>query len=128
LNTPNNPRTSLWISYFSLFTSVGTLFCCALPSLLVVLGMGASLAGLIGFIPQLVWISEYKVIVFSVSGLMIGLSAWWTYQSRNNPCPIDPELARACSTSRTWSIWILSFSALVWTLGFVFAFVAPVLL
>ena len=30
------------LSYISLFTSFGTLLCCALPSLLVLLGLGAS--------------------------------------------------------------------------------------
>ena len=33
-------------SYLSLFTATGTLLCCALPSLLVTLGLGATLAGL----------------------------------------------------------------------------------
>ena len=36
---------SLIAPYLSLFTSFGTVFCCALPSLLVSIGMGAAFAG-----------------------------------------------------------------------------------
>jgi hypothetical protein len=32
------------LGYLSLFTSLGTLLCCALPSLLVLLGLGATVA------------------------------------------------------------------------------------
>ena len=37
-------RGPLW-DYLSLFTSFRTLLCCTLPSLLVLLGMGATVAG-----------------------------------------------------------------------------------
>ncbi len=37
-------RENPWLSYLSLFTSLGTLFCCALPSLLVLFGLGATVA------------------------------------------------------------------------------------
>ena len=46
-----NNDVSLWrqtiLPSLSLFTSVGTLLCCALPALLVTLGMGAALAGFV---------------------------------------------------------------------------------
>ena len=41
--TTTNRRSSL-LSYFSLFTSLSTLLCCALPSLLVLFGLGALVA------------------------------------------------------------------------------------
>ena len=37
----------------SLFTSTGTLICCALPALLVSIGAGAVMAGLIEAVPQI---------------------------------------------------------------------------
>jgi hypothetical protein len=117
----------LLISYLSLFTSTGTIFCCALPSLLVAIGMGASFAGLVGAFPQIVWLSENKMIVFTLSGLMILLSAFITYSNRNAPCPIDPKKALACKYSRMWSIRLLFFSGLIWIVGFSFAFVAPLI-
>lgn len=119
---------NLFISYLSLFTSVGTILCCALPSLLVVLGMGATFAGLIGTFPQLVWISEYKIYVFSVSGVLILASIYLMYSSRNDPCPIDANQARACQAARRGSLIILSFSGVLWLVGFAFAFVLPYVL
>lgn len=35
------------LGYLSLFTSLGTLLCCALPSLLVALGLGATVASVV---------------------------------------------------------------------------------
>ena len=42
------------LSYLSLFTSVGTLLCCALPSLLVLFGLGATVASVLSEAPWLV--------------------------------------------------------------------------
>ena len=118
---------TLFVSYLSLFTSIGTIFCCALPSLLVSLGMGAVFAGLVGAFPQIVWLSENKLLVFLISGAMILMSSLIIYVNRSAPCPIDPDQARACKVSRKWSIRILVFSVLMWLMGFFFAFLAPLI-
>ena len=115
-------------AWFSLFASTGTLFCCALPSLLVVLGMGATMAGLVSSVPQIVWLSEYKALVFSFSAVMISLAIYFQYRARFEPCPIDPVKAKACETSRKWSLYILIFSATLWCVGPFFAFIAPIVL
>lgn len=112
-------------SWFSLFASTGTLFCCALPSLLVALGMGATMAGLVTTFPQIVWLSQYKLYVFTASGMMMTLAAYFTYRARFEPCPIDRNLALACERSRRWSQIILMVSAVIWVIGAFFAFVAP---
>src|ERR1035438_3544864 len=44
-------KRSALLSYFSLFTSLGTLLCCALPSLLVLFGLGASVASALSLMP-----------------------------------------------------------------------------
>lgn len=61
------------LSYFSLFTSVGTLLCCALPSLLVLFGLGASVAAMLSFLPWLVTLSRHKQWTFAVSGFLIAV-------------------------------------------------------
>jgi hypothetical protein len=113
---------SAWIS---LFASTSTLVCCALPSLLVALGMGATMAGLVSTIPQLIWLSQYKVAVFVGSAVMLSFSALLQYRARFEPCPIDHEQAKACSTGRLWSQRILILSVVIWAVGAFFAFVAP---
>ncbi len=115
-------------AYFSLFASTGTLFCCALPSLLVALGMGATMAGLVSTVPQIIWLSQYKVLVFTISGSLIALSALVQYRTRNDPCSIDIKQAEACARARKISVWSLSISAGIWLLGAFFAFVAPYVL
>ena len=119
---------TLFVSYLSLFTSIGTIFCCALPSLLVSLGMGAVFAGLVDAFPQIVWLSENRLLVFLISGAMILMSSLIIYVNRSAPCPIDPDQARACKVSRKWSIRILVFSVLMWLMGFFFAFLAPLII
>lgn len=108
----------------SLFTSVGTLVCCALPALFVTLGAGAALAGLVSTAPWLVALSKYKIWTFSISGVMIILSGLMRWKSRNLPCPIDPEKSRACMKMRKISTIIYLGSVIVWFIGFFFAFVA----
>ena len=65
---------SLIVPSLSLFTSFGTLVCCALPSLFVAVGAGAILAGLLSTMPFLIVLSKYKAILFLVSGTLIIIS------------------------------------------------------
>ena len=56
------------LSFLSLFTSLGTLLCCALPSLLVLFGLGATVATVLSEVPWLVSLSHHKHWVFIVAG------------------------------------------------------------
>lgn len=113
-----------FINYLTLFGSMGTLVCCALPSLLVSLGMGAVMAGLASNIPGLVWISEHKTGVFIFAGLMLALNGIMLWRNRNAPCPIDPDLRDACLSGRKFSARIYFVSLGVFLVGFFFAYVA----
>src|SRR5438445_8030875 len=98
-----NPSTrSALLSYFSLFTSLGTLLCCALPSMLVLFGLGASVASLLSFMPWLVTLSRHKQWTFSLSGVLIALSFVNTYyiapRFRAEQCsPDDPTACEDAS-------------------------------
>jgi hypothetical protein len=108
----------------ALFSSLGTLVCCALPALFVTLGAGAALAGVVTAVPQLIWLSEHKVLLFVFAGCMLSLSAAMRYTSRNAPCPIEAAQAQACARLRRWSSGIFAFSLAVYVIGFYFAFIA----
>lgn len=112
------------LSFFSLFTSTATLLCCALPALLVVLGFGATFASLLSVFPQLIWLSENKLIVFLVSGLVIFSSHLLQRRSQNLDCPIDSK-AQACATTRKSSKVILWIATVFWLIGFSFAYILP---
>lgn len=124
----NNPEKSLWrqtiLPSLSLFTSTGTLLCCALPALLVTLGLGASLAGFVGVFPWITAISEYKIAVFIMAGIMLSLSAWMQWRARHAPCPADARKAKACMRLRQFSWGILIFSIAIYLVGVFFAFFA----
>lgn len=118
------------LSYFSLFTSLGTLLCCALPSLLVLLGLGASVASMLSFLPWLVTLSRHKQWTFLVSGCLIGLSFLNTYylapHLRAQDCnPNDPL---ACADAGRLSKILLWVSAAIYTVGFFVAYaLGPIL-
>lgn len=117
-------KTSLLAPSLSLFTSLGTLVCCALPALLVTLGMGAVLAGLVSAAPQLVWLSAHKEAVFSVAAIMLLIAGGLQWRNRNAPCPADPAKAAACMRLRKASRWIWGIAVVLYSIGFFFAFIA----
>lgn len=111
-----------FLTFFSLFGSLSTLICCALPSLLVSLGMGAVLAGIASNFPGLIWVSENKFSVFIFSGLLLLLNGIMLWKNRNAPCPIDPKLRAACIQGRRISKNVYYLSLIVFGVGFFFAF------
>ena len=122
--------SSSLLSYFSLFTSVGTLLCCALPSLLVLAGLGASVASTLSALPWLVALSRHKQWTFTVSGILIALSFLNMYyiapQLSANACaPGNPS---ACETASKFSKVLLWASAAIYVVGFFSAYLlGPIL-
>ena len=114
-------------SWLSLFTSFGTLICCAIPSLLVFLGLGSSLAGFIGLFPQVVWLSKYKEAIFLVSGGLIFLAFLLSRYAENQPCPVDINQREVCTKTKKSSKLILGVSAIIWFLGFLFSYLLPLI-
>ncbi len=113
---------NLIVPSLSLFTSFGTLLCCALPSLFVAIGAGAVLAGLVSSMPFLIVLSKHKVLLFIISGLLLFISGFLIWYNRNAPCPIDPLQAKACNRLRKFSILIYCSSVVIYSTGFFFAF------
>jgi hypothetical protein len=118
-------RSGFVASVLSLFASSSTLVCCALPALLVALGAGAALPGLVSAFPQLVWLSEHKVGLFSFAGMMLLASSALQWHSRTAPCPADPALRDACEQTRKTSRRVWAASVLLYLLGAWFALVLP---
>jgi len=123
--TPSPREPSAWLSWLSIFTSASTLVCCALPAALVAVGAGAALAGLVGAVPQLVWVSEHEAAVFTVGGAMLAIAGIAQYRARSAPCPGDPRLAAECTRARKLSRSVYAVSLAIFAVGFFFAFIAP---
>jgi hypothetical protein len=112
-------------SFFALFTSASTLVCCALPAIFVSLGAGATFAGLVTNIPQLIWLSEHKGLVFGMAAVGLIVAAYLQRLSASQVCPTDPKLAEACRTTRRNSVLVFRVSVILYLVGAFFAFVAP---
>jgi len=121
-------RQSALSAWLSLLASSGTLVCCALPALLVMLGAGAALSGLVAAVPQIVWLSEHKGWVFGTASVLMGAGGVLQWRNRTAPCPLDPALRAACLRTRRWSLVVYGVSLLLLAIGAAFAFVLPALM
>ena len=124
---PNLVKTK-HLSLLSLFSSGGTLICCALPALLVSLGAGAVMASLVSSVPQIVWFSEHKLGVFIFAGVMLSISGFLQWKARSLPCPSDKALAELCNKTRVNSLRVYFFSVCIFLVGGFMAFIAPLLI
>jgi mercuric ion transport protein len=128
--TTETARRSAVLSYFSLFTSLSTLLCCALPSLLVLCGLGASVASTLSFLPWLVTLSRHKQWTFAISGGLIALSFLNTYYiaPRFQAPECSPDDPSACENASRVSRILLWVSAGIYLVGFFVAYaLGPIL-
>lgn len=124
-------RRAALLNYFSLFSSFSTLICCALPSVLVLLGMGTAVASLLSAAPWLVSFSRHKVWTFSIAGTLIAASFVMTYfvaprLREGEVCAADdPTTCGEVSRLSRALLWV---SAIIWSGGFFVAYLlGPIL-
>ncbi len=124
-------KRAAMLNYFSLFSSFSTLICCALPSVLVLLGLGTTVASLLSAAPWLVSLSRHKVWTFSIAGTLIAASFVMTYiiaprLQQGEACAADDPTT--CGEVSKLSRVILWGSALIWSGGFFIAYLlGPIL-
>ena len=123
LTVKNNIIRQLFSPSLSLFTSFSTLICCALPALLISIGMGASLASFVSAFPWIIFISKYKIQTFILAAVLLVFSVYLFWQGRNAPCPSDPIQAKICSKLRFINLIMLFISLVIYLVGFFFAFI-----
>jgi hypothetical protein len=123
MNVPLKRTTGL--AFAALLASSGTLVCCVLPAVMISLGAGAALAGLVSAVPQLIWLSEHKPLVFGIAAALLAIAGIAIWHARRLPCPADPKLARACVQLRRFSAVLYALALLAFASGFIFAFVLP---
>jgi mercuric ion transport protein len=124
-------RRAALLNYFSLFGSFSTLICCALPSVLVLLGMGTAVASLLSAAPWLVTLSRHKVWTFSIAGALIAASFVMTYvvapRLRDGEACAAGDPTACAEASRLSRIFLWA-SALIWSCGFFVAYLlGPIL-
>lgn len=110
-------------SGLALLASTGTLVCCALPILLVSLGLGAAVAGLVDQFPWLPALTRHKVWVFGAAAVMLAAGLAVTYRP-GRACPADPARARACERLDRINRVLLWAGVGIWTAGFAAAYLS----
>lgn len=111
------------VTWLALFTSMSTLLCCALPIVLVSLGLGAGYAALTDSLPWLITLGKYKAVTFIVAAGLIAASVWLS-QRPGRRCPSDPQLAAHCLRLQKWNKRLLILAGIGWSLGFFAAYLA----
>jgi signal transduction histidine kinase len=118
-------RQASLMNYLSLFGSFSTLICCALPSLLVLMGMGATVASALSMAPWLVTMSKHKVWTFTIAGALISMSFMMTYwvapRIREGEACIEDD-PTMCGRVSKFSRMLLWGSATIWSFGFFMAY------
>jgi len=123
LTTESNPDSkNKAVTIFTLFTTTGTLFCCALPIIFVTLGMGATVVAMTSTFPFLITLTQYKIWVFAFSGCMLLLSGWLMFRP-GRYCPTDKELSLACNKAYKINKRIYWSSVSIWCIGFFAAYI-----
>jgi len=107
----------------TLLISASTLVCCVLPALLVSIGAGTVLVSLVTAIPQLVWLSEHKALVFGSALAALVISGAVLWHARGLACPTEPRAARHCERMRQASMLVYLTAVAVFGVGALFAFV-----
>ena len=112
-----------FFGWLSLFTSFGTLICCAIPSMLVLLGLGSVLAGFLGEYPQFIWLSENKAWIFGLSLTMLLSAQVLQRLSIKKDCTDG-----YCEVTKGWAKPIWWASLMINLFGIFWAFVLPQLI
>jgi mercuric ion transport protein len=123
------------LGYLSLFTSLGTLLCCALPSLLVLVGLGATVASALSAAPWLVTLSHHRQWVFLTAGILMTINFFYVYRwaprmkAAGAACePGTNGGDSACGRTSRLSRWLLWIAAAIYLVGFSTAYIlAPIL-
>lgn len=115
-------RQSAWLA---LFASTGTLICCALPIMLISIGLGAVVASTIFQFPFLVTLSDHPILMFGGSFVLLAVAGWFAF-IRPFQCPAEPVLAAKCQQAKIWNQRIWWSSVVLWLVGFFASFLFPV--
>jgi hypothetical protein len=118
--THTNASDKAWLRWTTLFITSSTLLCCALPVLLVFLGLGSVAASMQYNIPGLLFLAEHKFWTLGLSALLLLFLAWIIWRP-NQQCPADPELAQLCIKAKKWNQRIFTLSVAIWFIGFFFS-------
>lgn len=116
-----NTWTQKLTSYLALFTSTGTLLCCALPSALAAVAGGSAVASLVSTVPWLVALSQNKEWIFLGAGVLILLTGVLIYRPKGKvACSIAG--GDGCAVADRFTTGMFWISLTIYAIGVFFAY------
>ncbi|MCP9290551.1 hypothetical protein [Gracilimonas sediminicola] len=108
-------------SFLALFTSSGTLICCAIPALVATVAGGAAVSSMISTMPWLVSFSQYKEWIFLIAGIMTALSGLLIFFPKGKvACSITG--GQGCDVAGRYTKALFWLSVTMITIGAFFAY------
>ncbi|MDE1975680.1 MAG: hypothetical protein KGL04_06475 [Elusimicrobia bacterium] len=115
------------LSVLSLFTSAGTLLCCALPVTLSVIAGGAAVGSLLSAFPWLVSVSRHKVWIFGIAGLLLVFNGALLFRPQGKlACAVTG--GKGCEAAGRFNKTMWWSAAAIYAVGFFFAYLLGPLL
>jgi len=115
------------ISFFALFTSTGTLLCCALPAAIAAVAGGAAVSAFVSTFPWLAPLSQHKGWLFLVAGTLILVSGVFTLRPQGKlACAVTG--GKGCEVAGSFQKTVFGFSLVLFVIGVLFAYLlVPIL-
>ncbi|MCW9706247.1 hypothetical protein [Fodinibius salsisoli] len=108
-------------SFFALFTSTGTLICCALPAAVAAFAGGAAVTSMISTFPWMVPLSANKGWIFLGSGIMLLISGILVYRPKGKvACSITG--GKGCEVAGRFTKVMFWSSVIIYSTGAFFAY------
>ena len=115
------------LPFFGLFTSVSTILCCALPIILVTLGMGAVFANLTASLPFITWLAERSLYLFTIATNLLLIGGYFIF-IKPQTCPADKKLAEICNKTKKFNKIVWWISVIILAISFFFKYILILLI
>ena len=114
-------------SFFALFTSTGTLICCALPAAVAAFAGGAAVTSMVSTFPWMVTLSAQKEWIFLGAAVMLTISGVLIYRPKGKvACSVTG--GEGCEVAGRFTKVMFWASASIYTIGVFFAYaLVPIL-
>ncbi len=115
------------LPFFGLFTSVSTILCCALPIILVTLGIGAVFANLTANFPFITWLAERSLYLFTIATNLLLIGGYFIF-IKPQTCPADKKLAEICNKTKKFNKIVWWMSVIILAISFFFKYILILLI
>lgn len=115
------------VSVLALFTSTGTLLCCALPAAIGAIAGGAAIGTLVSSFPWLIPLSNHKGWIFLIAGLLIATNGIFVMKPQGTlACAITG--GKGCEVAGKFTRSMFGITVATYTIGAFMAYgVVPLL-